>query len=443
MVNNSSEGKVRKRSDVSKTEKIKDEIINENNSSNNNDLFKKYFYSNLNAAENNQNNLNFNKLTFMQENNYIVDNNHNNNHDDVINGNTSKIKISLPTDLVDDYFNFTHSEQLSNKDEKENLQKNCNIEDNLGRANNDDDQTKSLVKTIANQIFLIKKMKKKIKSSKNIQPNILKKKKSKSFLKKSISNISRISSTSYINHEMNSNSILKYKLPSEGILRKETDRSNFSANASDKNFDLLGNIISETNKQQINSNLNNTTPKNVFPNTNTIGNINNNTTNSNTNIFFDPNKNHFINIVNINYGCNDNKIEEKANPILLKNIYNNIPANSCKYVFNQNLACAPVNNVINYNKEFNDLNGMFNMNIKNVENKPVGEDPISSIQHQNCFNGLNDSANMNMNLSNLNNITNVNNNLLNMIAAQRIFNTLNQQNYTHNLNKDKTQGKIN
>jgi hypothetical protein len=329
LINNSSEGKIRKRSDISKTENIQGEIINENNGSNNNELLKKYFYSNLNAAENNQNNLNLNKLNLMQENNHILDN-------DALSANTSKIKESLPSDLVDDYFNFNNSEQPSNKDEKEILEKNSFIgfiDDNLEKANNNDDHSKSFVKSVSNQIFLIKKMKKKIKSNKNIKPKILKRKKSKSFIKKSLSNISRISSTSYINHEINSNNILKYKLPSEGILRKETDKSNFSSNASHNNFDLLGNIIRETNKQQINNNLNNTTPKNVFPNTNTIGNINNNTTNSNTNIFFDPNKNHFINIVNINYGCNDNKIEEKANPILLKNIYNNITPNSRKICF--------------------------------------------------------------------------------------------------------------
>jgi hypothetical protein len=99
--------------------------------------------------------------------------------------------------------------------------------------------------------------------------------------------------------------------------------------------------------------------------------------------------------------------------------------------------------VINYNKEFSDLNGMFNMNNKNVDNKPVVEDPINSMQNQSCLNALNGSANMNMNLNNMNNINNVNNNLLNMIAAQRIFNNLNQQNFSNNLNKDKTQSKIN
>ncbi len=102
----------------------------------------------------------------------------------------------------------------------------------------------------------------------------------------------------------------------------------------------------------------------------------------------------------------------------------------------------PVNNLINYSKEFSDFNSIFNVKNKNVENMPVIEESVNSMQNKNSVNNLNVGANMNMNLNNINNMSNINNNLINMIAAQRIFNSLSQQNLNNSQNKEKTQGNI-
>lgn len=263
-------------------------------------------------------NSNFNKLTLIQEDNFNVI-----PYPEMSNS-SSKIKISIPSDLVDDYLNFDHSETHSISDDKLKLEKNPSqiindIQNEINNININSLSRRNSTQIVTNKIFLINKTNKKRNSQK--LPKISKNRKQSNLSRKKMSLcISRKSSTSLkedITHK-----------PTSSFNSNNHNEDHTPSNNMHRNIDLNYNIIKNEYVNNINNNPSQTTKTSIADNP-IPPSINSN----NNHLSIDPIKNHLINIVNINIASNNNPIQDKEDThIILNNILNYISRKSGKNI---------------------------------------------------------------------------------------------------------------
>jgi hypothetical protein len=263
------------------------------------------------------NNLYFNKLEFgCKPDKFCVTNENSklgNNLERAVYQN--KIKISLPPENIDQYLNFNNTDSIS--------QRNFNVDREESNYDNkfDDtyDQNYNTTRKLTNQssfkIFDVKKDEKK-----NIESHrMLSTKRSSSNLEHQREN-SDCTKISSVSESKPDNNLGRYGI---NLTNKKEQSENPHLKAS-INIDLTNdshqqNIKSVNPSKQVLENLNHT-----------LAGIN---ASNNQNVFIDPIKNPYINIVHINYGCSDAKAEEKSNQVKYNNINNHISAITGIFLF--------------------------------------------------------------------------------------------------------------